>query len=197
LIVKVQTEPNNTDDAAMLAEALPSLKERTDVDEMNTDGGYNSPKVDEVMREHQVHQIQTAIRGRQPAEEKLSLEDFAWQTHADDGQPHAVTCPHGQQAEVTAGRKEDRYRAAFETSTCESCPLRDQCPTHPLARCPEQVLRFSQQDVDVALRRQRSTEARAAKQNLRSAVRPPSGQSNIRSEMVKCQYAAIPAWVWS
>lgn len=170
LIVKVQTEPNNTDDAAMLAEALPSLKKRTDVDEMNTDGGYNSPEVDEVMREHQVHQIQTAIRGRQPAEEKLSLEDFEWQTHADDGQPHAVTCPHGQQAEVTAGRKEDRYRAAFETSTCESCPLRDQCPTHQLARCPEQVLRFSQQDVDVALRRQRSTEARAAKQNLRSAV---------------------------
>ena len=34
LIVKVQTEPNNTDDAAMLDQALPELKERTDVDEM-------------------------------------------------------------------------------------------------------------------------------------------------------------------
>jgi len=32
LIVKVQTEPNNTDDAAMLDEALPGLKERTDAE---------------------------------------------------------------------------------------------------------------------------------------------------------------------
>ena len=93
LIVKVQTESNNTDDAAMLAETLPSLKERTGVNEVHTDGGHNSPEVDEVM---QVQQIQTAIRGRQSAEEKLGLEDFAWQVNADNGQPEGVTCPHGQ-----------------------------------------------------------------------------------------------------
>ncbi len=38
---------------------------------MNTDGGYNSPDVDEALRENQVVQIQTAIRGRKPAQEKL------------------------------------------------------------------------------------------------------------------------------
>jgi hypothetical protein len=170
LIVKVQTESNNTDDAAMLAETLPSLKERTDVNEMHTDGGYNSPEVDEAMQEQQVQQIQTAIRGRQPAEEKLGLEDFTWQTNADDGQPQSVTCPHGQQAEIAAGRKEGRYRAAFDSSGCESCPLRDQCPTEPLKRRPENVLRFSQQDVNVALRRQRCADERASKQHLRPAV---------------------------
>jgi hypothetical protein len=170
LIVKVQTESNNTDDAAMLAETLPSLKERTDVNEMHTDGGYNSPEVDEAMQEQQVQQIQTAIRGRQPAEEKLGLEDFTWQTNADDGQPQSVTCPHGQQAEIAAGRKEGRYRAAFDLSGCESCPLRDQCPTEPLKRRPENVLRFSQQDVNVALRRQRCADERASKQHLRPAV---------------------------
>lgn len=170
LIVKVQTESNNTDDAAMLAETLPSLKERTGVNEMHTDGGYNSPEVDEVMQEQQVQQIQTAIRGRQPAEEKLGLEDFTWQTNADDGQPQSVTCPHGQQAESAAGRKEGRYRAAFDSSGCESCPLRDQCPTEPLKRRPENVLRFSQQDVNVALRRQRCADERASKQHLRPAV---------------------------
>jgi len=170
LVVQVQTESNNTDDAVMLAEALPSLKERTGVNEMHTDGGYNSPSVDETMQEHQVQQIQTAIRGRKPSKEKLGLEDFEWQTDADDGQPQSVTCPHGQQAAITTGRKEGRYRAAFDSSGCESCPLREQCPTEPLKRRPENVLRFSQQDINVALRRQRCTDARASQQHLRPAV---------------------------
>jgi hypothetical protein len=170
LIVKVQTESNNTDDAAMLAEALPSLEERTGVNEMHTDGGYNSPEVDEAMREHKVYQIQTAIRGRKPAEEKLGLEDFEWQTSDDGGRPRSVTCPHGQQAEITAGRKEGRCRATFETSGCENCSLRDQCPTKSLKRQSENVLRFSRHDVDVALRRQRSADERTSKQHLRPAV---------------------------
>jgi hypothetical protein len=170
LIVKVQTESNNTDDAVMLTEAVPNLKERTDVDEMNTDGGYNSPDVDDVMQEHQVQQIQTAIRGRKPSKDKLSLEDFEWQTDADDGQPQSVTCPHGQRADITTGRKEGRYRATFDSPGCESCPFHEPCPTEPLKRRPENVLRFSQQDVNVALRRQRCTDERASKQHLRPAV---------------------------
>ncbi|RLG36575.1 MAG: hypothetical protein DRN91_07650 [Candidatus Alkanophagales archaeon] len=169
LIVKVQTEPNNTDDAAMLDEALPGLKERTDVKQMYNDGGYNSPKVDETMREQRVEQIQSAIRGRKPSEEKLGLEDFDWETN-DDGQPQTVTCPHEQSVTVESGRKDDRYRASFDASDCETCPFCDQCPTHPLERTPARVLRFSQQELDLALRRQRSADARASGQNLRAAV---------------------------
>jgi hypothetical protein len=169
LIVKLQTKPNNTDDAAMLNDALPGLKERTDVDEMHTDGGYNSPDVDQTMRELGIEQIQTAIRGRKPSAEKLNLEAFAWEL--DDGdQPQAVTCPHEQRAEVTPGRSEDRYRAAFDAAGCEGCPFLDSCPTEPLKRTSECALRFSQQEIDLALRRQRSAEARASGQNLRSAV---------------------------
>jgi hypothetical protein len=169
LIAKVQTEPNNTDDAVMLNKALPGLKERTDVDEMHTDGGYNSPDVDRTMRELGIEQIQTAIRGRKPSFEKLNLDAFAWELD-DDGRPGAVTCPHGQRAEVTPGRKEDRYRAAFEAAGCEGCPCLDSCRSEPLKYTPECVLRFSQQDIDLALRRQRSAEARASGQNLRPAV---------------------------
>ena len=169
LIVKVQTEANNTDDAAMLNEALPELKERTDVDEMHTDGGYNSPDVDQTMRELGVVQIQTAIRGRKPSAEKLNLDAFAWQLD-DDGHPRAVTCRHRRRAEVTPGRSEARYRAAFEAAGCEDCPFLESCRTEPLKRTPERVLRFSQQDVEVVLRRQRSAEVRASGQNLRAAV---------------------------
>ena len=169
LIVKVQTEPNNTDDAVMLNEALPELKERTDVDEMHTDGGYNSPDVDQTMRELGVEQIQTAIRGRKPPAEKLNLDAFTWELD-DDGKPRSVTCPHGQRVEVMPGRGADRYRAAFEAVGGERCPFLDSCQTKPLKRTPERVFRFSQQDVDLAVRRQRSAEARVSGQNLRSAV---------------------------
>lgn len=169
LIVKVQTEPNNTDDAVMLDEALPDLKERTGVEQMNTDGGYNSPDVDQTMRELGVEQVQSAIRGRKLSEEKLGLEDFGWELDAD-GKPLTATCPNGQQAEVTAGRKEHRYRAAFDAADCKSCAFCDLCPTLSLKRTPERVLRFSQQDVEVALRRQRTADARASGQNLRAAV---------------------------
>ncbi len=169
LITKVQTEANNIDDAAMLNEALPEIKERMNVDEMHTDGGYNSPKVDVTMREHKVKQIQTAIRGRKPSGEKLGLDDFEWEIN-DEGQPQTVTCPNGQQVEVTDGRKPLRYRAAFESPDCEGCSFADQCPTRSLKSKPENVLYFSQQELDLALRRKRSADARASKQNLRSAV---------------------------
>jgi len=169
LIVKVQTEANNTDDAAMLNEALPDLKERTAVDQMNTDGGYNSPDVDKKMRELGVEQVQSAIRGRKPSEEKLGPEDFDWEFDAD-GTPQTVTCPNGQQAEVTAGRKRDRCRAAFDAAGCESCSFHDACLTQLLKRTLQRVLRFSHQDVEVALRRQRTADMRASGQNLRAAV---------------------------
>ena len=169
LIVKVQTEPNNSDDAAMLAEELPDLIKRTDVNQVYTDGAYNSPEVDNIMREHQIEQIQTAIRGRKPPRDKLGLDDFAWQTDAA-GKPQAVTCPHGQHVPVTSGRKAHRFCATFQTPGCESCPRAEQCPTKQLKRKPKRVLRFSQHQVDLALRRQRSAQARASGQDLRAAI---------------------------
>jgi len=175
LIVKVQVEPNTTDDAEMLEEALPDLKARTDVDEMNTDGGYNSEGVDEAMQHHKVIQIQTAIRGSKPSPDTLGLEAFEWETN-DEGQPQQVTCPHGQTVPVTPGRKEDRYLAHFDQSACEHCPLLDKCPAEPLTRKPQRVLRFSQQQVNVAQRRKLSAEARASGQNLRAAV-----EASVRS----------------
>lgn len=169
LIVKVQVEPNTTDDAVMLDDALPELQERMEVKEMYTDGGYNSPQVDETMRDQGVKHIQSAIRGRQPAEDKLGWEDFTWETTAA-GEPETVTCPGGQTVDVTPGRKADRYRAAFAADQCASCPLREQCRTQSLKQTPERVAYVSQSQVDLALRRQRSAQARASGQNLRAAV---------------------------
>jgi len=150
LLVNVQSEPNTTDDAALLAAALPELAERSDVDERHTDGGDNRPQVDDLMQPHHVRQGQTAIRGLQPTEGKVGLEDMTWQTNADNGQPEGVTCPGGQRAAVVGGRKAGRSVATVAASVCADCPLREQCPTQPLVRRAGTVLRFSQRAVNVA-----------------------------------------------
>jgi hypothetical protein len=174
LIVKVQVAPNCTDDAALLAAELPDLKARTGVQQLFTDGGYNSAAVDQVMRTEKVQLIQTAIRGRQPAVDKLGAADFTWELDAD-GQPVRVTCPAKQQVPVTPGRKADRFRAAFANVTCVTCPLRDRCPTKLLKRKPLRVLNFSQHAVDLALRRQRCAALLASGRNPRAAVEATVG----------------------
>jgi hypothetical protein len=170
LIVDVQTEANSTDDAAMLAEHLPRLKEQTGVQEMHTDGGYNSPAVDEVMRQHQVEQVQTAIRGRQPDPAKLNLDDFVWELDPD-GQPVALTAPSGQRADIVPGRKPDRYIARFDpvplTATAPPVPTASLTLAKP---APPPGVYFSHQQLELALRRQRSALARTQEHNLRVAV---------------------------
>ncbi len=175
LINKVQVEPNTIEDADMLEEALPDLKERTDVKQIYTDGGYGSSDVDEAMRKAKVEQIQTAIRGRKPAEEKLGLEDFNWEID-DEGRPQEVICPHGKRVAVQQRRKEYRYLAYFDAVVCGNCPFADQCPTKPLKRRADRVLRFLQQEVNLALRRKRMADVRSTGQNLRAAV-----ESTMRS----------------
>ncbi|MCP4543447.1 MAG: hypothetical protein GY832_40565 [Chloroflexi bacterium] len=170
LIVKMQTEPNHTDDAAMLVDAVPDLVERTDVDEMYTDGGYNSPTVDAALNTHGIEMYQTAIRGKQPTADQVSVSDFGF-TRDENGIPQAVRCPGGQAMDVVPARKSDRFTARFDAAICEDCPLLDHCPTQRLKRKPAyRILRFDQQQVNVAHRRENQRQAQASGQNLRSAV---------------------------
>ena len=97
-----------------------------------------------------VRQVQTAIRGLQPTEGKVGLEDMTWQTNADNGPPELVPCPGGQRAEVVGGRKAGRSVATFDASVCADGPLREQGPTQPLVRRAGNVLRFAQRAVNVA-----------------------------------------------
>ena len=170
LIVAVQAESNTTDDSVLLTAALPDLVERTDVSEIYTDGGYNSPKVDTALAEHQITHVQSAIRGGQPSGKRLSLADFTIQT-AEDGTPTTLTCPAGQTVNVEAGRKAGRFSVRFDAQQCAGCPLRGgPCPAQPGKRDPRPVLRFTQEEIVVAHRRQRCAQARANRRNLRSAV---------------------------
>jgi hypothetical protein len=105
----------------------------------------------------------------------LGLEDFDWKLEGED-RPRAVACPGGQKAEVHPGRNEQRYLAYFDAAVCSNCPQVNACSTAPLKRTPRHALRFWQLEMDLALRRQRSAEARTQGQNLRAAA-----ESTMRS----------------
>jgi hypothetical protein len=104
LITKVQVAPNHTDDPCLLVEALPNLKQRTDLYTLYTDGGHGEPDSDAVLEEKHVTHIQTAIRGRDTDPKKLSLSDFAIQLDKE-GKPVQVTCPQKQQVPLYLGRR--------------------------------------------------------------------------------------------
>lgn len=185
LITKMQTEPNTTEDATMLAEAVPDLKKRTALEQMYTDGAYGSPEVDAALAKQGVELHQTAIRGRQP--DTFNLADCQWELD-EDKKPVAVVTPQGDRVEVEPGRVPDRYILRFG-------PAHDQQPAPPPETSPPvasepapvdtsaspqkpdlpPVLYFSGQQVDLALRRQRCAQLRATDHNPRAAVEASMG----------------------
>ncbi len=189
LITKVQVAPNNTDDDQFLAEALPNLKERTELDEMNTDGGYGGSKSDPVLAKLDVKLFQTAIRGRNPDPEKPHLADFDIR-FGEDGQPKQVICPGGQKASVHPSVQQKSYVARFELPVCHECPLfkDNKC----LAQAGKQEdkrlrLRFTLADAQGSQRRRRCEENKQQTGNLRAAV-----EATVRSVKLPFPEAQLP-----
>jgi hypothetical protein len=170
LITKVQVAPNNVDDADLLAQALPNLKERTGVETMHADGAYGSPAADEQLNEQQVELIQTGIRGKAPAADKLSLSQFDFST-TEKGKPLTIACPNGQEVLVEPGRTTG-YIARFDPDICQTCPfaLQDRCRAKAGKKDPAFKLSFTQQEVNWARRRRRSEEAYQSGRNPRAAI---------------------------
>jgi len=169
LITKVQTAPNNTDDSQLLAEALPNLKERTDLVTIITDGGHGSPETDAILQEQQVEHIQTAIRGRNPDPDKLHLSDFVIKIN-EVGKPTKVTCPQGQTIAVQTSSQKKAFVAHFPEEVCQTCPLVAKCPVRKGKRDGLYHLRFTQVDAHASERRRRSQEQQKEGRNLRAAV---------------------------
>lgn len=170
LITKAQVASNNVDDAQLMEEALPDLKERTGLETLYTDGGYGSSSADQTLQEHQVEQIQTAIRGRAPSTEKLNLADFEIK-RAETGKPTQIRCPQGQTAEVHPSSQKKSYVAYFDPAICQACPLyQTACPGHPGKRDPRVRLNFSEQQANVSQRRRRSLACQTEGRNLRAAI---------------------------
>jgi hypothetical protein len=175
LITQIQVAPNSTDDEQMALDGVPELKARTDLQALWTDGGYNGPELEVLLRQHHIEHIPTRVRGGRSDPHRLGLEAFSWERDGA-GVPLAVGCPGGQRAEVRTGRRASRFLADFDQTRCESCVLADQCPTQPLKRRPVRVLRVRARQVQVAQLRQRAAQTRGAGNNWRAAV-----ESTVRS----------------
>jgi len=189
LITKVQVAANNTDDDQFLAEALPNLKERTELDEMNTDGGYGGSKSDPLLAKLDVKLIQSAIRGRNPDPEKPHLADFDILL-GEEGKPRQVICPGGQKVSVVPSSQQKSYVGRFELPLCHECPLfkDNKC----LAQAGKQEdkrlrLRFSLAEGQASQRRRRSEENKRKAGNLRAAV-----EATVRSVKLPFPEAQLP-----
>lgn len=175
LITQVQVDSNLTDDEQMAVEAVPSLRARTNLEEMWTDGGYTGSEAEKVFRKHKIRHVPTNIRGSRPSPDRLGLDKFIWETD-EEGKPQSVRCPGGQQVKVNAGFKEDRFLASFDSSICDTCSMADKCRAEPVKLRQEWVLRVTLRQVQVAQLRQVAAWACKAGNNLRSAV-----ESTVRS----------------
>jgi len=165
LIVKVQTAPNLATDVRLLEESLPSLKRRLDIDECYTDGGYNNERVYETMRALGIQHWQTGIQGH-PSSRHLGLYRYKI-LRSLQGEPWKVICPQGQQGLVTK-RLAGSYIAYFDLQLCRGCPHAETCLAKVLRS--QRSLRFRAYDAEIARRRQRIEEYKAAGSNPRSAI---------------------------
>ena len=168
LITMASVEPNTTDDQKLLETDIQELKERTDIEEVVTDAGYTGPVAASALEAAQINQTATAIRGRKKQEDSIGLDDF--QIHqTEDGAIDYLECPQGKKGQVKQARKEGRYSAAFESAFCQQCPFAAKCPAKPLKKKALWIVRFSDNEVRIAMQRQKLKENKNAV-NIRASV---------------------------
>ena len=174
LITKAQVAPNITDDETLLVEATKELKERTEIKEIYTDGGYTGEAADKITEENNIEHKVTAVRGGKNRKEEMDLNDFKIEEGEDD-EPQTIKCVGEQRVEVNKGKKEGRYVAKFDGEKCQECPYVDKCPVVQLKKQSMMVLRFSEKDIKIGKRKQKY-ENNHVGVNIRAAV-----ESTIRS----------------
>jgi len=172
LILKVQSESNNTEDTTLLEQALPDLKARTDVHTFYNDAAFCGPNVDKLLHELKIEQVPTALTGRAPDPGRTVLADCDIQLDAH-GQPLKLTCPHGHSANVVPGQKEGRYLARWADAPCPECRFSKHLAGSKSSA--KTCMRFSYIDLNRALRRQRMRAYHLGKKSLRAAVEATVG----------------------
>jgi hypothetical protein len=171
LITKIQVAPNNVNDADLLVEALPDLKERTGLETIYTDGAFTGPVVDPVLLAQGVEQIQTGIKGVVPDPEKLNLSDFEIQLN-EQGRPERITCPQGQSVAVEETSRKRSFRADFDPAICQNCRFFTDllCLARPKKRKPVFRLTFLPSEWPVAQRRRKFRQHQQSGKNQRAAI---------------------------
>ncbi len=173
LITTTNLEPNITDDQKLMADDLDNLEPRTDINEIVTDAGYIGSTGDKATKKHEIKHSVTALKGRKRDENKFGLDNFKIERN-EEGIPVNIECPNGILGEIKQG-KPGRYSAGFNSNACEVCPFKDKCFVKKLKKKDLSIIRFTDDNIRVALQRQQYEENKD-NLNIRASV-----ESTVRS----------------
>lgn len=158
LITDIVVEPNIKDDSVILDENLMKIKAKTpDLNELHSDGGYASEKVDEKMKSLGINQIQTAIRGTKP-----DIRIDITKTGKDE---YEISCPNQK---VISKKTKTRYKAEFKESICLLCNKNKECKLQKQKN--KRVLYFRKKDEIKRNRMKNKENLPKERQNLRTNV---------------------------
>ena len=152
---------------------LDDLQKRTEIEEIVTDAGYIGSTGNKATEKHGIKHSITALRGRKKDENKFGLDDFKIEK-GNEGKPVKIECPNGITGEIKEG-KQGRYSAGFDSNICEACPFKDKCFGKKLKKKDLSIIRFTTDNIRVALQRQQFDENKD-NLNIRASV-----ESTVRS----------------
>jgi len=158
LITDVAVRSNNTDDSEILNDRLDTMVEKTpDLEELHTDGAYGSEANDEKMEALEITHVQTAVRGKK-AEVAMEIEEVS-----EDA--YTIKCP---QQTVLSQKTKTRYKACFDATICEHCPLNNSCSAKQ--QCDKRTYYFDRSDYLLGKRNRNIKSLPPERQKLRPNV---------------------------
>jgi hypothetical protein len=188
LVSDVAVAPNNTDDSKILEERLEDMKQKTpDLDEYHTDGGYGSEANDKKSEELEISHVQTAVKGRE-AKVEIKIEKVG-------DKKYMVSCPLQT---VDSTRTKKRHKVLFDSTVCEDCPLKNDCPAQKRKKKNNRVFYFTHDDY-LRKKRQQNIETipedrRKLRPNAEATVREfnrdmPNKKLKVRGEFKTRRFA--------
>lgn len=118
-ITDYDLNPNSKADKDMLEERVPVIKAFTDVDEINTDGGYYSSELE--TGEVKVHF--TDMTGSKENPDKTPLAKFEY----NEDNSEVLSCPLGHTPLESMLDENRKLIVRFDRQTCLSCPQQESC----------------------------------------------------------------------
>lgn len=173
LIDQVQVAPNRVHDCQLFKEGVESLKARTGMAVVVTDGGYVSTEIDQKLRELDVDQITTGLTGTLPDhnENRLAFSDFEMKQDRYGDVTH-VTCPRGHTADITKNPSGKSFRFTFDAYTCINCSefKAGHCPVKTNSDLTAFNIFIPKDRANSSQRRRRFERNKQEARNLRTAV---------------------------
>lgn len=174
MITDYCVEQNIKGDSEMLEERLESIKERTDVSDINIDGAYFGGNTEKSAQELGVNLHYTNMTGSEPDPEKISLTAFAIKDHKE-----VTACPQGHSPySCQYNGQSNAIIACFNRDVCAACPSQGQCPV--TMRKNNAVLKIEQKAIYTAEARDKVEDKQARREAGRKRAAIEGTMSSLK-----------------